>query len=138
MQAEPFEIATSSLSAIITASESRPGKERFTMQRNSFDLRSGQTHPQRGSGIRRWRAEGDNGLLGKKLDIDHYGPGVPIGGGAPSGKDPHKVDKCGVLRARQLAKKLVRGGVDEARVTWVGHRMVMRLSSSRRPPLREA
>ena len=61
--------------------------------------------------------EGDNGLSGKKLVIDHYGPGVPIGGGALSGKDPHKVDKCGVLRARQLAKKLVRGGVDEARVT---------------------
>jgi S-adenosylmethionine synthetase len=51
----------------------------------------------------------------------NYGPGVPIGGGALSGKDPHKVDKCGALRARQLAKKLVRGGVDEARVTlgWV-------------------
>ena len=65
--------------------------------------------------------EGDNGLSGKKLVIDHYGPGVPIGGGALAGKDPHKVDKCGALRARQLAKKLVRGGVDEARVTlgWV-------------------
>ncbi len=60
--------------------------------------------------------EGDNGLSGKKLVIDHYGPGVPVGGGALSGKDPHKVDKCGALRARQLAKKLVRGGVDEARV----------------------
>ena len=60
--------------------------------------------------------EGDNGLSGKKLVIDHYGPGVPIGGGALSGKDPHKVDKCGALRARQLAKKLVREGVDEARV----------------------
>ncbi len=60
--------------------------------------------------------EGDNGLSGKKLVIDHYGPGVPIGGGALAGKDPHKVDKCGALRARQLAKKLVRGGVDEARV----------------------
>ena len=61
--------------------------------------------------------EGDNGLSGKKLVIDHYGPGVPIGGGALAGKDPHKVDKCGALRARQLAKKLVRAGVDEARVT---------------------
>jgi S-adenosylmethionine synthetase len=48
--------------------------------------------------------EGDNGLSGKKLVIDHYGPGVPIGGGALCGKDPHKVDKCGALRARQLAK----------------------------------
>jgi S-adenosylmethionine synthetase len=61
--------------------------------------------------------EGDNGLSGKKLVIDHYGPSVPIGGGAISGKDPHKVDKCGALRARQLAKRLVRAGVDEARVT---------------------
>ncbi len=60
--------------------------------------------------------EGDNGLSGKKLVIDHYGPSVPIGGGALSGKDPHKVDKCGALRARQLAKKLVREGVDEAQV----------------------
>jgi S-adenosylmethionine synthetase len=65
--------------------------------------------------------EGDNGHSGKKLVIDHYGPGVPIGGGALAGKDPHKVDKCGALRARQLAKRLVRGGVDEARVIlgWV-------------------
>ena len=61
--------------------------------------------------------EGDNGLSGKKLVIDHYGPSVPIGGGALSGKDPHKVDKCGALRARQLAKRLVRAGADDARVT---------------------
>ena len=61
--------------------------------------------------------EGDNGLSGKKLVMDHYGPGVPIGGGAFAGKDPHKVDKCGALRARQLAKKLTREAVDEARVT---------------------
>jgi S-adenosylmethionine synthetase len=59
---------------------------------------------------------GDNGLSGKKLVIDHYGPGVPIGGGALCGKDPRKVDKCGALRARQLAKKLIGRGVEEARV----------------------
>ncbi|MFN8103602.1 MAG: methionine adenosyltransferase domain-containing protein [Acidimicrobiia bacterium] len=50
---------------------------------------------------------GDNGLSGKKLVVDHYGPGVPIGGGALCGKDPHKVDRVGALRARQLALKLV-------------------------------
>ena len=61
--------------------------------------------------------EGDNGLSGKKLVVDHYGPSVPIGGGALSGKDPHKVDKAGAVRARQLAKQLVRNGADEARVT---------------------
>jgi S-adenosylmethionine synthetase len=51
---------------------------------------------------------GDNGLSGKKLVVDHYGPSVPIGGGALCGKDPHKVDRVGALRARQLAVRLVR------------------------------
>ena len=50
--------------------------------------------------------EADNGLSGKKLVVDHYGPDVPIGGGAICGKDPHKIDKAGALRARQLAKRL--------------------------------
>jgi S-adenosylmethionine synthetase len=66
--------------------------------------------------------EGDNGLSGKKLVIDHYGPGVLIGGGALSGKDPHKVDKCGTLRARQFAKKLVRAGVDRQAYPKLGAR----------------
>ncbi len=52
--------------------------------------------------------EGDNGLSGKKLCIDFYGPSVPIGGGAIYGKDPHKIDVCGALRARELAVKLVK------------------------------
>ncbi len=63
---------------------------------------------------------GDNGLSGKKLVVDHYGPGVPIGGGALCGKDPHKVDRVGALRARQVAVRLVRdGGCPEATV-WLG------------------
>ena len=52
--------------------------------------------------------EGDNGLSGKKLCIDFYGPSIPIGGGAIYGKDPHKIDVCGALRARELAVKLVK------------------------------
>jgi len=51
---------------------------------------------------------GDNGLSGKKLVVDHYGPGVPIGGGALCGKDAHKVDRAGALRARQIAVRIVR------------------------------
>ncbi len=51
---------------------------------------------------------GDNGLSGKKLVVDHYGPEVPIGGGALCGKDPHKIDRVGPLRARQLARRLAR------------------------------
>jgi S-adenosylmethionine synthetase len=60
---------------------------------------------------------GDNGLSGKKLVIDGYGPTVPIGGGAWSGKDFHKVDRLGGLLARRLALLAVRRGLcREARV----------------------
>lgn len=52
--------------------------------------------------------EGDNGLSGKKLAIDFYGPEVPIGGGAICGKDPHKVDVAGAFRARDLALRLLK------------------------------
>jgi len=55
--------------------------------------------------------EGDNGLSGKKLVVDAFGPGVPIGGGVLSGKDPHKIDRAAALRARQIAKHLVVAGV---------------------------
>lgn len=57
--------------------------------------------------------EGDNGLAGKKLVVDAFGPHVPIGGGALSGKDPHKIDRAMALRARQIAKHLVIAGVAE-------------------------
>lgn len=46
---------------------------------------------------------GDNGLSGKKLVVDFYGPRVPIGGGALSGKDLHKADRAGATIARRLA-----------------------------------
>jgi len=51
--------------------------------------------------------EGDNGLSGKKLVVDAYGPGIPIGGGALSGKDFFKVDRAGALHARRIAKAVV-------------------------------
>lgn len=49
----------------------------------------------------------DNGQTGKKLVVDHYGPGVPVGGGALTGKDPHKVDRAGALAVRHLAVDLL-------------------------------
>ncbi len=55
--------------------------------------------------------EGDNGLSGKKLVVDAYGPRVPIGGGALSGKDFFKADRAGALIARRLAKAVVQTGV---------------------------
>ncbi len=62
--------------------------------------------------------EGDNGLSGKKLVMDAYGPRVPIGGGAWSGKDFFKADRAGGLHARRLAKLAVRLGLArEAKAT---------------------
>jgi S-adenosylmethionine synthetase len=54
--------------------------------------------------------EGDNGLSGKKLVVDAYGPRVPIGGGALSGKDFFKADRAGAILARRLAKHAVLTG----------------------------
>jgi S-adenosylmethionine synthetase len=54
--------------------------------------------------------EGDNGLSGKKLVVDAYGPRVPIGGGALSGKDFFKADRAGAILARRLAKGVVTSG----------------------------
>ena len=53
---------------------------------------------------------GDNGLSGKKLVVDAYGPRVPIGGGALSGKDFYKADRAGAIIARRIAKAVVISG----------------------------
>jgi S-adenosylmethionine synthetase len=61
---------------------------------------------------------GDNGLSGKKLVVDAYGPGVPIGGGAWSGKDFFKVDRLGGMAARRVAlESLLASDAEEATVT---------------------
>jgi len=45
----------------------------------------------------------DAGLTGRKLAVDNYGPRVPIGGGAFSGKDATKVDRYAAYMARKIA-----------------------------------
>ena len=61
--------------------------------------------------------DADAGLTGRKLVVDNYGPRVPIGGGAYSGKDPSKVDRSAAYMARHIAKKeLIRKGCKEV---WV-------------------
>jgi S-adenosylmethionine synthetase len=49
----------------------------------------------------------DTGLTGRKIVADAYGPSVPVGGGAWSGKDPTKVDRSGALFARWIARQIV-------------------------------
>lgn len=47
--------------------------------------------------------DADTGLTGRKLAVDNYGPRVPIGGGAFSGKDATKVDRSAAYMARAAA-----------------------------------
>ena len=47
--------------------------------------------------------DADTGLTGRKIICDAYGPQVPVGGGAYSGKDGTKVDRSGAYMARKIA-----------------------------------
>jgi S-adenosylmethionine synthetase len=51
--------------------------------------------------------EADTGVTGRKLIIDNYGPRIPIGGGAYSGKDATKVDRSAAYMARKIAVDLL-------------------------------
>lgn len=53
----------------------------------------------------------DTGLTGRKVVADTYGPDVSCGGGALSGKDPSKIDRCATYAARWVAKSLVAAGL---------------------------
>ena len=62
-------------------------------------------------------SDGDNGQTGRKLVMDYYGPRVPIGGGALSGKDLSHIDRAGAYAARHAALHAVRTGAGTCRVT---------------------
>jgi len=47
--------------------------------------------------------DADSGVTGRKIVVDAYGPRIPVGGGAFSGKDPTKVDRSGAYMARWIA-----------------------------------
>lgn len=51
--------------------------------------------------------DADAGLTGRKLAVDNYGPRVPLGGGAFSGKDSTKVDRSAAYMARSIAVQLL-------------------------------
>ena len=61
-------------------------------------------------------SDGDNGQTGRKLVMDFYGPRVPIGGGALSGKHLSHVDRIGAYAARDAAVRAVQSGAKECLV----------------------
>lgn len=54
---------------------------------------------------------GDTGVTGRKIIVDTYGGHGSHGGGAFSGKDPSKVDRCASYMARHIAKNVVAAGL---------------------------
>jgi S-adenosylmethionine synthetase len=64
-------------------------------------------------------SDGDNGQTGRKLVMDYYGPRVPIGGGALSGKDLRHIDRAGAYTARRAAVDVVQSGASTCQVTAV-------------------
>lgn len=52
--------------------------------------------------------DADAGLTGRKLVVDNYGPRIPVGGGAFSGKDASKVDRSAAYMARRIAVDYLR------------------------------
>ena len=54
---------------------------------------------------------GDAGLTGRKIIVDTYGGMARHGGGAFSGKDPSKVDRCAAYAMRWVAKNVVAAGL---------------------------
>lgn len=64
-------------------------------------------------------SDGDNGQTGRKLVMDYYGPRIPIGGGALSGKHPGHIDRLAAYAARQAAICAVRTGARECLIRLV-------------------
>lgn len=62
---------------------------------------------------------GDAGVVGRKIVVDAYGPRVPVGGGAYSGKDPTKVDRSAAYMARKIAKTAAHMGIRGANAVTV-------------------
>jgi S-adenosylmethionine synthetase len=52
--------------------------------------------------------DADSGCTGRKIVVDAYGPRVPVGGGAFSGKDATKVDRSAAYMARWVALQLLK------------------------------
>jgi len=55
----------------------------------------------------------DTGMTGRKTVVDSYGGGIPVGGGAFSGKDASKVDRSAAYMTRYIAKNIVAAGLAE-------------------------
>lgn len=63
----------------------------------------------------------DAGLTGRKIIVDTYGGIAAHGGGAFSGKDPHKPDRSAAYAARWVAKNIVAAGLARRAQVQIGY-----------------
>ncbi|CAG5126874.1 unnamed protein product [Candidula unifasciata] len=67
--------------------------------------------------------QGDAGLTGRKIIVDTYGGWGAHGGGALSGKDGAKIERCGSYAARWVAKSLVKAGLCRRALVQISYSM---------------
>jgi len=82
-----------------------------TLPPEMFDLRRATIHVNPTGRFVVGGPQGDAGLTGRKIIVDTYGGAARHGGGAFSGKDPSKVDRCAAYAARWVAKNIVAAGL---------------------------
>ena len=82
-----------------------------TLPREMFDPRRAAIHVNPTGRFVVGGPQGDAGLTGRKIIVDTYGGAARHGGGAFSGKDPSKVDRCAAYAARWVAKNIVAAGL---------------------------
>lgn len=70
--------------------------------------------------------DADAGVTGRKIVVDAYGPRVPVGGGAFSGKDATKVDRSAAYMARHIALQTLEKYVGKECVVKVAYAIGMR------------
>ena len=99
-------ISTENLRTAIVASVIVP-----TLPPEMFDARRAAIHVNPTGRFVVGGPQGDAGLTGRKIIVDTYGGAARHGGGAFSGKDPSKGDRCAAYAARWVAKNIVAAGL---------------------------
>lgn len=101
-------LAGEKIAAIVASFQNAPRAELLAVVRewaheSSLQIENTKLHINPAGDWHQGGFEADAGLTGRKLAVDNYGPRVPLGGGAFSGKDPSKVDRSAAYVARKIA-----------------------------------
>lgn len=88
---------------IVLSVQGKSKKELMEWLNSEYDPNPGNYYCNNTGSFKIGGFDADSGCTGRKIVCDSYGPRVPVGGGAFSGKDPTKVDRSGAYMARYIA-----------------------------------